>query len=104
MIFEGADGSFSCVAAMQVGWCQLEVNIICMEELAEEGGSFIIQSLELWFEATGNEKGVYFLEGSDDGLCGSILDGLSKDGIAIVVINNKKIVVATGGGNEKFSG
>lgn len=42
MAFEGLNGTFGGVAAVDMGWSQLEIDIMVGEELAKVGGCFVV--------------------------------------------------------------
>jgi hypothetical protein len=52
MIIDRADGSFSCVASMNVRGCQLKVNVRGDEEILECARGFIVETLEEGFESS----------------------------------------------------
>jgi hypothetical protein len=53
VIFEGADGTFCGIAAMDAGRYQLEVNIFFRHVILEDLGTFIVEALELGAKASG---------------------------------------------------
>jgi len=48
MIFECVDGMLGSIAAVDIRWYQLVVNVGISEKILEGGGSFVVQALELW--------------------------------------------------------
>ena len=46
-VFEGADGSLGCVAAMEMGRDELEGDVFGDEKLFEDGRGFVVQFVEL---------------------------------------------------------
>lgn len=63
VVFEYADGAFSLVATMCVWRDELVVNMLFGEVLLEDVGGFVVQSLKLWSESTGDEDAVNTFEG-----------------------------------------
>jgi hypothetical protein len=51
MILECVYHTFCSIAAMDVRWNQLEVDVFIAEELLEELGTLIVEALESWAEA-----------------------------------------------------
>jgi hypothetical protein len=64
VVFEGADSTFGGVSSVDVGRDELEVDLLLGHVGFEGGGGFVVESLELRFEATGAEEGVGTLVGS----------------------------------------
>ena len=54
VILEGSNGSFGGVAAMDVWWHKLEIDVFFVEEAFQRGGGFIVKLVELWTEASGD--------------------------------------------------
>ena len=46
MILEVKNGMFSVIVKM--GWCQLEINILCFRKVLKHQGAFIIQIVVAW--------------------------------------------------------
>jgi hypothetical protein len=46
VVFKGLDGSFGCVASVEVRRNKLEVNRLCFHEAFETIGGFVVQFLE----------------------------------------------------------
>eukprot|EP00980_Cylindrotheca_fusiformis_P017525 scaffold5497_cov135-Cylindrotheca_fusiformis.AAC.4 len=54
VVLEGADGSFSGVAAVDSWWGQLEVNLFLANVVLEDGAGLVVKALELGSEPAGN--------------------------------------------------
>ena len=63
MVFEGADGTLSGIAAMDMWRDELVVNAFVGHELLERGGGFVVEFLELRFETTLGEESMASLVG-----------------------------------------
>ena len=82
MVFEGANGAFSCVASMDMRWYKLERAVVVSDGLPEGGADFIVHGVQV--------RGLMSVfEASIDGLVGTnavcILfgsKGLHQDSIA----------------------
>jgi hypothetical protein len=62
VVFEGPNGTFSSISAVDIGWRQLGINVVIRQVLEEGMGGFIVQTLELGLEATGEKKLVSLLK------------------------------------------
>jgi hypothetical protein len=67
VIFEGPNGAFSGIAAMNAGRNELEVHSVGMHEVFEESRTFVVKALQAWFQASGAEPFVQISIGRDDG-------------------------------------
>ena len=103
VIFEGANGAFSRVAAMDAGRGQLEVDICFVEEVFEGLGAFIVEALEVGFESCFSKAAVHSFIGGNNAGGLSVFEGLSKDVVAVVVIKDEDVEVASAGGDWKLS-
>jgi hypothetical protein len=56
MIFKGAYGSFGGIAAVDIRWRKLGINVVIGQVLEQGSGCFIVQAVELGFETTGQKK------------------------------------------------
>ena len=75
MVFEGADGTFGGVAAVNVGWDQLVFDVFCFHEVFDQRGAFIVEEVHPWFASALDESFVGETEGSDMFCFGSIFHG-----------------------------
>ena len=97
MVFEGADSTFGCVAAMHVGRSELIVDALLLKKLLEDGGALVIESGQARLKAGSLEAAEYVGVRCEDGGSRSIFHGHGVDGIAIVVVEDKNIFVAVAG-------
>jgi len=103
VIFEGMDCTFSHIPAMDVGWDQLEINILSHHKFLEGMGGFIVKALEFGAESRGTKAVVGNLKSSKNGICTSIFERDSDDAIAVIVIHNKDVIVAGTRGCNEFA-
>jgi hypothetical protein len=75
-----------------------------MEEVFEGSGAFIVKLLEQWAAAGKDEFVVALFVSSKDGISCSVFDGHYVDEVAVVVVEDKEIVVATAGGKGETAG
>jgi hypothetical protein len=94
MVFEGADGAFSSIAAMHAGGDKLVVNGFRREKLFEGGGTFVVQTVKLGPEASRNQTCMQFVKGSKNARAGATAHWLNQNAIAVVVVQHEDIVVA----------
>jgi len=104
VVFKGSDGAFGGVAAMDVGWCELEVDIFFGEMLLENFRGFVVEFHELWTKAAGDKKSVCACEGVEKFGAGVAFGWFCENGIAVVVIENEKSFVARAGSLEEAAG
>jgi hypothetical protein len=52
MVFECANCAFGGIAMVNVWWCYLVIDVLCLQKIFQEIGSLIVQALELWLETT----------------------------------------------------
>ena len=95
MIFEGADGTFSGVASMHARWHQLEVDLLLLHKLFENVRAFIVQTLQFRTKPSKTEVIVNGLERFKNGRCFAVGNGLGKNGVAVKVVKNKQVIVAS---------
>jgi hypothetical protein len=89
MILEGPNGPFGRVAAMQVWWGDLEIDASLDNVSLESGGGFIVERLQLGFEAPGREHGENLLEGLDVVGAGATLHRFGENIVAVIIIDNE---------------
>ena len=66
VVFESANGSFSRIPLVHVGWSQLVINIFVLHVLFEDGGCFIVKALEEGAQASSTQPIVALLVGYKD--------------------------------------
>ena len=101
VIFEGPNGSFSGIAAMDIGWGKLIVNTLGLHELLKGCGGFIVQTLELGAEAGGAEVCVQNLVGCHNGLGPTVVEGVGQNDVAVVIVKHHDVVIASTGGDRE---
>jgi hypothetical protein len=74
-------------------WDALEINVVFLECLFKFIGALIVKDMEVWGVAMGLQFGVQL--GPASGELGGLacLEGLGKDGVAIIVVEDHDIVV-----------
>jgi hypothetical protein len=86
MILEGADAAFGCILAMHSRRDKLEIHFLLVHKLLEDLRAFVVEALETRFQSGLSEMFVEGLVGAKDARCGSILEWLGENRIAIIVI------------------
>ena len=66
VVLECANGSFSRIPSVHVGWSQLVINIFVLHVLFEDGGCFIVKALEEGAQASSTQPIVALLVGCKD--------------------------------------
>jgi hypothetical protein len=94
MVFKGANGSFSSIAAMDAGRGKLEVNVGFMEKGFHFGRGFVVKSLEMRREAVGTKDCMASFVGSKDGGGGFAFHWFSMNEIGIIGIKDEELGVA----------
>ena len=94
MVLEGADRAFGSIAAVNVRWGKLEVNVFFSEVVFQGLGSFIVKSLELWFESTRGVEVMSTFVGSKVFRAGGTAQELDMDAVAVVIVHEKHASVA----------
>ena len=94
VIFEGPDGAFCVVAAVDTRGNKLEGGGGVMEEVFEGLTALVVHDMELWFAAVADEAIVEEFISFKDGGSFSVGDGSDIDGVAVVVVEEKDVVVA----------
>ena len=82
---------------MIIGRYQLEVDILCPHELFQSCGALVVELLEAWFEAAISDMGVQLGIGTDQLVLVSGFDGLGKDSVGVIVIQDHDIFVTFAG-------
>lgn len=103
MVFEGANGTFSCVAAMVIRWSELKIDVVLGKVVFEKFGALVVQTLELRCQSGGLELVANLFEGRDDvfGFAGS--KGFCEYAVAVVVVGDKDVLVAIAGWNRELA-
>lgn len=101
MVLECANGSFSRIPSVHVGWNQLVINIFVLHVLFEDGGCFIVKALEKGAQASSTQPLVALLVGCKDVSGRPSLHGDRHDEIAVIVVDDHDVVVASAGGDDE---
>lgn len=96
MVFEGPDGPFSCISAVEMRWSQLKVNLGFAHMGLKGLTGFIIEALELGAESSGGEQVKSPFVAGENFRTGAGLQGLRKNAIGIIVIQDEQISITTG--------
>jgi hypothetical protein len=103
VILEGAYGSFGGITTVQMGGggCQLKVDVFRGHEGLEGGRGFVVEALKLWTQAALGKQSVSTFVGGQNLGSGLVPHEFDMDGVAIVIVKNKHVVVAGTGGSEE---
>jgi hypothetical protein len=104
VILERADGAFRGIATMDARRNKLEVDGFFDKKFFQCDGALVVESLELGTEAGGGEGGMELLVAGEDDGAGAVPEGLGEDGVAVVVVEDKQIIVAVAGGRYEATG
>ena len=104
MVFEGADGPFSVVAAMDVRGYQLEFRVLLMEVIFQGLAAFIVEGVQEQLAAVANKFVVDMFVGFENGGTPTVGDSPNVDRVAVVVVEEKDVVVAGAGWDNKAAG
>jgi hypothetical protein len=88
VILKGADGTFSIIAVVDSWWDQLGVNVLFVHVCFEGVRAFVVEALELRFQAGFAKACMQDLVGLEETFRGSVFKGLPKNAVAIIVIKN----------------
>ena len=92
--FERSDRSFGEVVPVVVCIGKLVVELFCFYGCYELLGHFVVQALKSWNDPRAFELVVAVIIASDEVLCLAALDWGCKDGIAVIIVEYKDVVVA----------
>ena len=104
MIFEGPNGTFCTVCSMFFGRHSLEGNVVLGKGIFQFVGAFVVENMESWSMALSNEDFVGLLPGIADAGGLTIGKRLGMDGVGVLMIENKDVVIAPTGRDGKASG
>jgi hypothetical protein len=103
LVFEGSDGTFGGIVAMDSRWHKLEVDVFLAQKLFQGFGTFIVKALEAGLKAGGTQFDMEIFVAGQDGGASAIFDGFSKNAVAVIVIAYVQIIVAMAGWGDKAS-
>jgi hypothetical protein len=104
MVLECSDSTLSGIASVDAGRHELVVYIFLLEEVFQDGGTFIVKSLKLWAEACLDESSMDKFVCIQNAFGSAIAEWLGEQVIAVVVIDYHEVVVATTGWGYKSAG
>jgi len=90
------------IALMDIGQCQLVVNILIGEKCFESCRCFIVQALEAWLQSSAAEAYVEAFEHVEDVVSAAILKWFDEDGIAVMLVQDHDVAVSSTGWGRKF--
>ena len=93
MAFERPYCPFGEVVAVVVCICKLVVELFCLNGCNEFLGHFVIETLKGWNDPCPFELVVAMIKASDEVVSLSALDGGGKDCIAVIILEDKNVVV-----------
>ena len=77
------------------------VNVLGTKKRLKRCGALVVETLEAGPKAGGDKAGVEDLKGAEDACAGAIAHGFHEDAVAVIVVEDKYVIVAgTGGKNE----
>ena len=94
VVLEGLDGTFSGVAAVDVGRSELVVNVFLFEVVLENGGALIVKVLEFRAATGADELIVPLLVGGKDGFSFAVLEGFNSNVVGVIFIEDKQVAIA----------
>ena len=97
--FEGLDCPFRCISSMRSWGNELVINIIVVQKFFEDLGAFIVEFVEFRSAPSVDEFVIKHFESSENCFCVAIGDGGGINQVAVVIIEDKNVVVA-GAGRE----
>jgi hypothetical protein len=104
MVFKSLDGAFGPVATMETGRSQLVVDVFAGHVVLEKLRGFVAKAMELGTEATALEKAKNCSVGGFDGGLFAVGYWLGVNGVAVIIVEDKDVVVATGGRHDEAAG
>jgi hypothetical protein len=104
MVFEGANSTFSSIGTMFFGGDSLILDLILHEGILEVLRAFVVQDVEVWGMALVHKSLVGLFPGVADTGGFAIRNGDSMNGICVLMVKDKDIVVSTAGWNGEATG
>jgi hypothetical protein len=106
VILEGADGAFGGIAAVDTGWGELEIIFFFIDELVFQGigALMIVETLEAGTQAGGAKFGIEGLKSGKDGGACAVFDRFGEDAVAVIIVHNDQIIVASAGCGRESAG
>jgi hypothetical protein len=104
MVFESTNGPFSSIHTMDFGRDTLEINFILLEGIFELLRAFVVEDMEFWGVAVMDEDLMSGLPSSANGTGFAIGNRDCMDGIRVLVVEHKNIIVSGAGGDMETTG
>jgi hypothetical protein len=101
MGFKRLNFSFGPIAAMESCWSELIVDVFFGHEIGEELGGFVVQAMEFGSKAAMLQEAKHGGIRVFDRFLFSIGYRFYVNGVAVVVVEDEDVIVATGGGNDE---
>jgi hypothetical protein len=93
VVLVGADGPFRGIYSMFLGWYFLILDVVLFEGLLEIIGAFVIENVKIGWMAVADENLMGGFLGVSDVCSLSIGNWDSMDGVCVLVIKNKQVIV-----------
>ncbi len=104
VVLEGANGTFCRIGTVFFGWNALELDLILQEGILEVLGAFVVKDVKIWGMTLMDESLVSFFPGFADTGRFAIGNGDSMDGVGVLMVQNKNVIVPTAGGHREAAG
>jgi hypothetical protein len=95
MIFPGLDSALGGVAAMDVRWYELEVDVVFFESSFYFIGAFVIEDVERRSIAIGLQAVVEAGPSSGELAGLACFEGLGEDGVTVIIVKDHDVIVST---------
>ena len=104
VVLERAKSAFGGISAMNVGGCQLDVDLlIVFHILTQCFARFIIQTMQFRRRTCFGEAFEKGLVCADDLWACTVFERFKEDGVSIIVVEEKQIAIARTGGKGKLA-
>ncbi len=97
VIFERPNGTFGSIDAMFFRWDALELDVVLGKSIFEVLGTLVVKNVEIGRMAVVNKKFVGLLPGLANASCLAIRNGNGMNGIGVLMIENKNMIIPTTG-------
>jgi hypothetical protein len=104
VVFESADGAFGSISTVFFRWDSLVPDLVFHEGILEVLRAFVVQDMEVRGVSLVHKDLVGLFPGIADTGGFAIGNGDSMDGISILMVKDKDVVVSTAGGNGEATG
>ena len=104
MVFESADGTFSSIGTVFFRWDSLILDLVLHEGILEVLRAFVVQDVEVGGMSLMHKDLVGLFPGIANTGGFAIGNSNSMDGVRVLVVKDKDVVVAAAGGNGEATG